>query len=668
MVTRTLFSAILLWMLLPNIVFAEVGQSTNDFTLVRPTSTDSVEGLLAEAQLLFIERRPLDARAKLQQALQLAPEDYRPNFYLGVYYLTEVGHFQMSDRYLSRAEELFKQKYGSELDGTLKAEGWRQNAKLLQYLTEVKLNLDDYQGALKYADRFGNTYWDDWYPGTRAWILMKLRRVDDAIQEAKSGVLRGADETRTYNILGILYSLKGDRKAALESFKRAIKAELNSPGSNQAATPLNNSGEVYHELFQDDLAEASWLRALQLPDGCDHILPSLNTALLYIEQLRLFQAERVLTDFEACFAQKSIRSDTEHRALLALARGKIALHQGDSKKALKLFLQASDREQFYGKIGTDPEDLEFAASISLSQAYLAEAERLRDQPENTLSASGIRNLVNVQWLRVKSWWQLRSARQIAVSKLNNFEDLYIRNTDSMLEYPTLGIFFNGVSSFEIKSRLQSIKKSDARKEADSFYSLYLLEHEVFSGATNETINRLEDLLKSIRPGDALARAQALSLLIKSYEQQIGIFSSLSVEQAARLESLKSELFYLLPSQLRFIGSSLPVSFALTAPPKLVDMAQSIRAQLSKVRFNELRSDSRYQVQIELTETESNEILGQISLVDTKSSQLLVKVLRPINEQDELEEEFIDKTFGYRVDTGSNVLPKLELPKLELMDE
>jgi len=655
-------------MLLPNIVFAEVGQSTNDFTLVRPTSTDSVEGLLAEAQLLFIERRPLDARAKLQQALQLAPEDYRPNFYLGVYYLTEVGHFQMSDRYLSRAEELFKQKYGSELDGTLKAEGWRQNAKLLQYLTEVKLNLDDYQGALKYADRFGNTYWDDWYPGTRAWILMKLRRVDDAIQEAKSGVLRGADETRTYNILGILYSLKGDRKAALESFKRAIKAELNSPGSNQAATPLNNSGEVYHELFQDDLAEASWLRALQLPDGCDHILPSLNTALLYIEQLRLFQAERVLTDFEACFAQKSIRSDTEHRALLALARGKIALHQGDSKKALKLFLQASDREQFYGKIGTDPEDLEFAASISLSQAYLAEAERLRDQPENTLSASGIRNLVNVQWLRVKSWWQLRSARQIAVSKLNNFEDLYIRNTDSMLEYPTLGIFFNGVSTSEIKSRLQSIKKSDVRQEADSFYSLYLLEHEVFSGATNETINRLEDLLKSIRPGDALARAQALSLLIKSYEQQIGIFSSLSVEQAARLESLKSELFYLLPSQLRFIGSSLPVSFALTAPPKLVDMAQSIRAQLSKVRFNELRSDSRYQVQIELTETESNEILGQISLVDTKSSQLLVKVLRPINEQDELEEEFIDKTFGYRVDTGSNVLPKLELPKLELMDE
>jgi len=55
MVTRTLFLAILLWTLLPNIVFAEVGQSTNDFTLVRPTSTDSVEGLLAEAQLLFIE-------------------------------------------------------------------------------------------------------------------------------------------------------------------------------------------------------------------------------------------------------------------------------------------------------------------------------------------------------------------------------------------------------------------------------------------------------------------------------------------------------------------------------------------------------------------------------------------------------------------------------------
>lgn len=659
MVARQVFYAFCLWLALSSNCLAQVGQSTNDFSLLPPSSGESVESLLAEAQALFMEKRPLDARAKLQRALQIAPDDYRPNFYLGVYYLTEVGHFQMADRYLSKAEELFKQTYGSELDGTLKAEGWRQNAKLLQYLTEAKLNLDNYQGALDYADRFGNTYWDEWYPGTRAWILMKLRRVDEAIQEAQSGVLRGADETRTYNILGILYSLKGDRKAALESFKRAIKAELNSLGSNQAATPLNNSGEVYHELFQDDLAEASWLRALQLPDGCDHILPSLNTALLYIEQLRLFQAERVLADFEACFAQKSTRSDTEYRALIALARGKIALRQGDSKKALKLFLQAADREQFYGKIGTDPEDLEFAAAISLSQTYLAEAERLRDQPESSFSISGVSNLVNANWLKIKSWWQLREARQIAVSQLNNFEDLYVRNTDSMLEYPTLGIFFDGVSTSEVKSRLKSIQKSDARAESALFYELYLLKHDVLNGASTKTIDQLETLLSKVRPQDNLVKAEALSLLIKSYEQQAGIFSSLSAKQADRLRSLKELLFNLLPSQLRFIGSSLPASFTLKATPGLGDLVKEIKGKLIQVRFEPYESDTRYQVQIDLSETQN-----QISLVDTKSSQLLVRVTKASdNAKDQIPElfaEFLDKVFGYRVDAGSSALPKLEI--------
>jgi tetratricopeptide (TPR) repeat protein len=636
-------------------VSAQVGHSSNDFSLVPTPSEESVDGLLAEAQGLFMEKRPLDARAKLQQALQIAPEDFRPNFYLGVYYLTEVGHFKMADRYLTKAEELFRQSYGSELDGTLRAEGWKQNAKLLQYITETKLNLDNYQEALKYADRFGNTYWDEWFPGTRAWILMKLRRIDEAIQEAQSGVLRGADETRTYNILGILYSLKGDRKTALESFKRAINAELRQIGSNQAATPLNNSGEVYHELFQDDLAEASWLRALQLPDGCDHILPSLNTALLYIEQLRLFQSERALSDFEACFAQKSLRSDTEHRALIALARGKIALHQGDSKKALKLFLQASDREQFYGKIGTDPEDLEFAASISLSQVYLAEAERLRDQPGSTFSISNLRHLADIEWLKLKSWWQLRNARQIAISKLNNFEDIYVRNTDSMLEYPTLGAFFNGVSTSEIKSRIDAVQKTDVRKEATSFYELYLLEHEVSDGANAQTIQKLERLLLAIRPGDPLLRAEALSLIVKSYEQQIGVISGLSPEGKIKLKAYKEELFNLLPSQLRISGSSLPVSFTTSAESGSSKLVREIKDQLNRVRFQESDTNSRYQVQIEVPDTQI-----QISLVDTKSNQLLVRVTRPSKEQDELISEFLDKVFGYRVDAGSNALPKLEL--------
>ena len=643
---------------------AQSGNDSGEFNLSSPDPSfglgasqgESVDSLVADSQLLFIERRPLDARAKLQRALQLAPDDYRPHFFLGVYYLTEVAHFKMADKYLSKAEELFRKEYGSELDGTLRPEAWRQNARLLQYLTEAKLNLDNYEEALRYANRFANTYWDDWFPGTKAWILMKLRRVDEAIQEAQSGVLRGADETRTYNILGILYSLKGNRRLALDAFKQAIKAELQAGSSNQAATPLNNSGEVYRELFQDDLAEASWLRALQLPDGCDHILPSLNLALLYIDQLRLFQAERTLADFEACFAQKSQRSDTEHRALLALARGKIALREGEPEKAEKLLKQAADREQWYGKIGTDPEDLQLSASLSLAQMYLAKIELLRDEPLETLSGKKITNTAQAIWLRVQAWWQLRKARQIAVSELHNFEDLYIRNTDSMLEYPTLGIFFSGVSIAEVKNRIAAMREEDKRKESQRYYDLFLLEREVASGASKNTVAKLEEVYKALDLSENLLRAQALSLLIRSYEQQRGFFSA-SPALETRIRETKEELFNLLPSYLRFIGSNLPTSISIRATSGAESVANNYARELTRVRFADAGDSARYELVIEASPQSIS-----LTLSDKRRGLLISRVDQ--NESGEYHRElitqFIDKCFGYRTDASSSSLPKLEI--------
>ncbi len=624
-----------------------------------PEPSQSLEQLLVEAQALFAEKRPLDARVKLQKALQIAPEDYRPHFFLGIYYLTEVAHFPMADKYLSASEQLFRKKFGSEEDGTLKQEGWRQNALILQYLTEAKLNLDRYETALKYADRFGKTYWDDWYPGTKAWILMKLRRVDEAIREAQIGVLRGADETRTYNILGILYSLKGNRRLALQAFRQAIRAELSSGYANQAATPLNNAGEVYRELFQDDMAEASWLRALQLPDGCDHILPSLNLTLLYIDQLRLFQAERALADFEACFAQRSLRSDTEHRALLALARGKIALRQGNIPKALGLLEQASERQQWYGKIGTNANDLKFAAAESLGQAYAAEASRLLDVPTGT-TAERVFNRAKSSWLTFRAWWQNRKAREVAIKELNDFEDLYVRNTDAMLEYPTLGTVMTGIPEAELASRLTRMKEEDPRDGSKPFYDLYLAEQQVASGATTKTIELLEKIRSSLREVDILAKAETLGLLIRAREQQDGFFSGVGKAEAQKIQGLKEELFDLLPAQLRILDLALPVSVSTNGTA----LSATLLQELLRRRFAQVDGSPRYSLTIQTDDSVSGRTEINLSIVDTRR-QLVVTSLREAADLDKGEEvallnEFLDKVFGYRFDATAAPVPKLEL--------
>jgi len=630
-------------------IFAEAEGDISQPSALAPDPNASVDSLVSEAQGLFMEKRPLDARAKLQQALALDPKDFRPHFYLGVYYLSEVGHFPLADKYLKDAERFFKVKYGSDEDGTLRSEAWTQNGRIIQYRAEARLNLDDYAGALRLTERFERTYWDDWLPGSKAWILMKLRRVDEAIKVAQVGILRGADETRTYNILGILYSLKDNRRLALQAFKQAIKAELALGGSNQAATPLNNSGEVYRELFEDDLAEAAWNRALQLPDGCDHILPSLNLAILYIDALRLFQAERVLADFEACFAQRSERTDTEHRALLALARGKILLLQGDVEKAIPLLEQSADREQWYGKIGTNSNDLKLAAAQALSIAYDSAAEYAVDKPHRNILQKAQSTATSLG-LKAQAWWQARKARQVAIVELEDFEDLFIRNTDSMLQYPLLGQVFRDLSASDTEARLLKMKERDSRAPASTFYDLYLLERKVASekllGVSNKTITELQELLGRIREQDKLLRARTLATSIIALESREGIFVSLDPKLASLLTRQKEELFEMLPAMLRQIGSSLPVKLRTKNP---------IEQELLGTVFNGGNPETRYEIS---ASSDGGNLT--LTLRDIKQGSVIATITGAEKNKAELSRSFVDKVFGYRVDADAAPVPRLEL--------
>ena len=137
-------------------------------------------------------------------------------------------------------------------------------------------------------------------------------------------------------MLGILLSMHGDRDESLKIFRQAIAYELSEGNLGQPATPLNNSGEVYKEIFSEDSAESSWLKATSMPDGCDHVLPSLNLSLLYFDELNLDGAKRAMDSFESCIAQYPLRNGEEHRALVSLARGRIALLSGNPDLAIYL--------------------------------------------------------------------------------------------------------------------------------------------------------------------------------------------------------------------------------------------------------------------------------------------------------------------------------------------
>ena len=507
----------------------------------------SADELLQEAlYLLETEERLLDARTKLLKALKKDPQMWKIHYVLSGYYFSHVGHFRLSMKYIKRAEELFTAKHGLPpyRDETTQFE----HSNILYYISQIRLSLDNYQGALDALDEYTRLgYSAAWYPGSRAWILMKLGRIQEAIKVARSGILIGADVGRTLNMLGILLSMNGEPQEALEVFRKAIAAEFSDGARGQPATPLNNSGEVYKELFEDDKAESSFLRATSLPDGCEHVLPALNLTLLYIDQHKTDAAIATLDAFQKCVAQFPLRNNEEHAALVQLARGRIDLHTGNIDRAITRFRAAMDGTQWFGKIGTNQNDLMVATTISLGQALLRKNNTLRFQIARTWA----------EWLEmrrqrvsnaVEAWWLLRRARQILTEELNDVEDLSIRNTDSLLEYPTLGEVLQGLSSAALEARLEEESRRDSRAPAKLFYQAYAAESQLSLWRSGAPTASLDSIIERSRPRyDDLLKTHATLL-------RLGTLDTTS----ARYRELAYRVFYTAPAELRNYGYRLPV--------------------------------------------------------------------------------------------------------------
>ena len=520
--------------------FDEPGSSQND-------ENKSAEELIREASLLLATERPLDARTKLLKAIQKDPEEYKAYYLLAGYYLVHVGHFRLSLKYIKRAQELFEKKNGKPPYSSQLLQ--LEHGNLLYYLSQIRLNLDNYQGALDALDLYWSYgYRAEWYSGSRSWILMKLGRIQEAIKVARQGLLTASETGRTLNMLGILLSMDDQPQEALEIFRQAIAYEFSQGGDGQPATPLNNAGEVYKEIFDDVKAESTFLRATSLPDGCEHVLPSLNLTLLYIEQLKTDAALSTMDAFQRCVAQFPLRNNEEHAALVNLARGRIDLHTGNVDRAVKRFETALQGTQWFGKIGTNQNDLQVAATISLAQALLR---------QNNILASHVSTSWS-EWLEQKriraenslrAWWLMRRARQMLIDDLNDIEDLTIRNTDSLLEYPTLGEVLAGLSDVALGRRIAAQKAKDSRAVAGIFYDTFLAESQDSWLFPESSQAGLDSVIERSRNGfDVLLKTHAMLRRMETLSPD-----------SERYRELAYWVFYTAAPQLRNYGFRLPVT-------------------------------------------------------------------------------------------------------------
>jgi len=543
------------------------------FDELNPSGNDegkSADELTREGALLLSSDRPLDARTKLLKAIQKDPEAYRPYYLLSGYYLVHVGHFRLALKYIKRSQELFEKKNGSPPYRSQLQQ--LEHSNLIYYLSQIRLNLDNYQGALEALDLYSSFgYHGDWYSGSRSWILMKLGRIQEAINVARQGLLIGAETGRTLNMLGILLSMNDQPQEALEVFRQAIASEFSMGKDGQPATPLNNAGEVYKEIFDDVKAESTFLRATSLPDGCEHVLPSLNLALLYIEELKIDAALSTMDGFQKCVAQFPLRNNEEHSALVNLARGRIDLHTGNVERAIKRFETSLQGTQWFGKIGTNQNDLMVAATVSLAQALRRENNILTFRRPETWS----------EWVMLKrarasnsirGWWLMRRARQILIDDLNDIEDLAIRNTDSLLEYPTLGEVLADLSESALSRRIRRQRERDTRPQTAVFYDAYAAENTQSWISSRRSIELFDSVIERARQGyDTLLQTHAILQRMRTLPLD-----------SDRYRDLAYKVFFTAAPQLRNYGLRLPVEISIPNGPS------SLRATIEGGPFRAAR--------------------------------------------------------------------------------
>lgn len=588
MVKVRVHRAVLLLVLALHPAYADVRDPLDPFDLPDQSAENEVQDkdkspdeLLMEATVLLQDERLLDARTKILKALEKDPKSVEGHSLMAGYYLVHVGHYRLSLKYIKQALQLFTDKNGSPPYREYRLQA--QHSHLLYLLSQIRLNLDDYEGSLKVLDEF--TQWGysaSWYSGTRAWVLMKLGNLDEAIRVARLGILVGDEAGRSLNMLGILLSMKGDRQGALKVFRDAIGEELSLGKLGQPATPLNNSGEVYKETFQEDKAESSWLRATSMPDGCEHVLPALNLAILYIEEMNLNGARNAMDNFESCVAQYPLRNGEEHRALVDLIRGRVALHTGHLDEAITRLSKSLEYRQWFGKIGTDKDDLKAAGLVSLSQALQAKAHALSFTLSHSIAEHVYMLKQRVQ-LAVQAWWLMRRARQVLVENLSDLEDLYVRNTDSLLEYPTLGAALVALPNGLLEKRIAAEQNKEERPDSSLYYQTYLAESYFRNGQRTAALNLLNDVTNKTRPKyDTLLRLHALLIASQNLPESSDEYVAL-IDQAFAL-SRPSIRNYGLRLPVNYVAGDDEIIDALGKGPFLLDNRRDLQYSIDYERL------------------------------------------------------------------------------------
>ena len=247
--------------------------------------------------------------------------------------------------------------------------------------------------------------------------------------------------------------------------------------------------------------------------------------------------------------------------------------------------------------------MQVALYSSLSQALIKKNNHLKSTYTNSIFEK-FNNLIQIIKNKIESNWFHKKVILILTEDLTDFEDLYIRHTDSFLEYPTLGAITKKIPRSTFERAINKMKANDNRQGAILYYNAYLAENYLNNGKKSKALEIFKQIINDKRSNYDLALKTHIKLLLL---QQIKNSNQEYIK-------LTQEIFSTSPGNLRNYGLKLLVNYD--------NLSSQIIKKLNKTSFTLDDSNSlnlRYKISYSNSNNEHN-----FSFIDNNFNSVIIK--------------------------------------------
>ena len=542
-----------------------------------------LEGEDAEAEELrlweLIERqRYVRAREEAESYLTEHPDSYVAHLVLGNAQHYGEANFPMALFHEMRALELFEAAEGVE---PTQSQPWRWHARILLALTRTHGDLEHYDEQLAAMFRYNELYTPQ-LKAELAWPLMKKREFDKARMAAEEGLATGDpyQVERAKNALCAIEFESGDDIESYEVCGEAVDYGRAHFGS-ATAVDLGNFAEAARSVFRFDEAERLLMEASKTGLSW-YGNPWLELADLYMRAGRFAEALSALREVPRHRAQRPphVRDSDRNEARRSLAA--FLLLMGRPDEALRITDKASVLPDRRAHNSRDAQQDRSIVALLDRQARLMLAELTVERSAAEPFVSRVWARGKAAWLRFEAWMSGRQAARFLNDEKRLVGTFAIGTARSAVMPPwLLGELIGALGPGVARAAVESVAEEDAREGAQAYYEAVLAEVALAQGHYEEAVERGQQAMNGLQPGDALLRERVRAVV------------AAALSDPRETTALFEEVLATDPGLFRRMGWTLPVDVRSTDAE--LDRALA-KAVLRSPRFE--RSDQGMRIEID----------------------------------------------------------------------